>query len=426
VQFNNFGSVAAVDPHLQVPQNYEYNFSYQREVGWGTALEVRYVGAFSSNVTRYTDQNPLDIERNGFLADFLRARSNRQLTGNPACTTAQNPGCQTLTVFPNLASGGLLTNATILGLIDNGLPSDLALTYIQNGLTGTVQFRQNPNIGLGLLLSNTARYNYNSLQVEVRKKFSQGLSFQANYTFQKTLTNAPGTDQRRFEFQLDPNRDFLEYSRATYDQTHVFNFNSIYELPFGKGKRFFTDAGAFLNRLVGGWQFNSIVSVASGAPIGIFDPRGSYSTTARSGRNTPFTNLTKDQIRNLTGIFFTPNGVYYIDPSIIDPNTGRGSNGINSPAFNGQVFFNVQPGQVGKLERFFLNGPMYFNIDASLFKNIAVTEKMRVQLRAEAFNLLNHTNFFIGQVQNINAATFGKIGQTFSPRIVQFAVRLEF
>lgn len=426
VQFNNFGSVAAVNPNLQVPMNYEYNFSIQREVGWGTAFELRYVGAFSSNGTRYTDVNPLDIENNGFLADFLRARSNRQLTGNPACTTAQNPGCQTLTVFPNLGSGGLLTNATILGLIDNGLPSDLALTYIQNGLRGSVRFRQNENLGLGLLLDNTARYNYNSLQFEVRKKFSQGLALQANYTFQKTLTNAPGTDQRRFEFQLDPNRDFLEYSRATYDQTHVFNMNAIYELPFGKGKYFLTDAGPFLNRLVGGWQLNSIVSIASGAPFGIFDPRGAYSTTARSTRNTATSSLTKEEIKNLVGLYNTPNGIYYINPAVIDPNTGRGANGINSPAFAGQVFFNTQPGQVGNTERFFLNGPMYFNIDASLFKKINITERVNVQVRAEAFNLLNHTNFFLGQAPSINSATFGKITQTFSPRIMQFGFRLEF
>ena len=438
-QFNNFGSVAAVDPHIQVPRNHEYNFSIQREIGWNTAIEIRYVGAYSPNATRYTDQNPIDIESNGFLPDFLRARQNLILSRaanqtNPSIpiSPAFNPavaGSQQLTVFPRLGGGGQLTNNTVIANLDAGLPSDLALFYIQRALTGDVRFLQNPNLGLGLLLSNSARYNYNSLQFEVRRKFAQGLYMQANYTFQKTLTNAPGTDQRRFEFQLDPNRDQLEYSRATYDQTHVFNLNSIYELPFGKGKTFFTDSGPWLDRLVGGWQFNSIVSIASGAPFGIFDPRGSFSTTARSTRNTANSSLTKEQIKDLIGIFRTPNGIYFINPSVIDPVTGRAANGLGSPTFNGQVFFNVPAGQIGQLERFFLNGPMFFNIDASLFKNIQLTEQVRVQFRAEAFNLLNRTNFFLSQAQqaqNINSANFGKLSSTFSPRVVQFAFRLEF
>lgn len=426
----NQGGVVAVDPNIQVPQNYEYNVSLQREIGWGTALEIRYVGAFSNNGTRYTDQNPIDIVSNGFLADYLRARSNRLLTGNPACTATQNPSCQALTVFPQLGSiGGVaggLTNATILGLIDAGTPGQLVSEYIRLGATGNVRFQQNSNIFLAGLLSNTAKYNYNGLQIEVRKRFSDGLYFQANYTFQKTLTNSPGTDQRRFEFQLDPRRDELEFGRATYDQTHVFNFNALYELPFGKGKMFFGNANGLLDRIIGGWQLNTIVRLASGAPIGIFDPRGTFNTNARSTRNTAFSNLSKEEIKKLVGIYKTPNGVFFFNPSIIDPNTGRAANGITSAPFNGQVFFNVQPGEVGNVERFFLNGPSFFNVDASLFKNIRLTENTRIQLRMEAFNVFNHTNFFLGQVQNINSANFGRISQTFAPRIVQFAARFEF
>ncbi|MCV5831413.1 hypothetical protein OFN28_32640, partial [Escherichia coli] len=75
---------------------------------------------------------------------------------------------------------------------------------------------------------------YNSLQVEVRRRLAQGFFFQANYTFQKTLTDAPGVGQTRFDPLLDNNQPRLEYARADYDQTHVFNFNTIYELPIGR------------------------------------------------------------------------------------------------------------------------------------------------------------------------------------------------
>ena len=109
--------------------------------------------------------------------------------------------------------------------------------------------------------------------------------------------------------------------------------------------------------------------------------------------------------------------------------SGRGAEGFGSAAFPGQVFFNVPPGELGKLERFFVNGPTYFNIDASLIKNIPITERVRFQIRGEVFNVLNRANFGITgaqQLQSINSATFGRITTTFAPRVVQFAGRLEF
>jgi hypothetical protein len=451
-RLGGLNSVAMTDPNIQLPANHEYTFGIQREIGFQTALEVRYVGAFSSNMTRYTDVNAPDIVNNGFLADYLRARSNFALTGLFNCTTAQNAGCQALQVFPRLATlngtpGGIgsatvAPNATVASLITTGVPGQLAVTYTGSFLQGTVPFQANPNIGLGLLLSNTARYNYNALQLELRRRFSDGLYFQANYTFGKTLSNAPGTDQRRFEFQLHPSRDDIEYSRAQTDTQHVFNFNGIYELPFGHDKRFFSGAGSWLNRLVGGWQVNTIVAVQTGAPIGVFDPRGTFGSNARSTRNTANSSLTRDQIKDLTGVFRTPCGIYLINPAVLNINqanlasgncsalgSGRAAEGFGSTPFPGQVFFNVAPGEVGNLERFFINGPTFFNVDASVIKNIPITERVRFQIRGEVFNMLNRANFGVTagqQLQNINAANFGRITATFAPRVVQFAGRLEF
>ncbi|HXG94353.1 MAG TPA: hypothetical protein VNN73_18560 [Blastocatellia bacterium] len=124
-----------------------------------------------------------------------------------------------------------------MGLIQAGVPADLATTYITNGLTGSVRFLPNPNAGAVDLLDNLSMYRYNSLQVELRRRFSAGLYFQANYTFQKTLTDVAdaGTGQTNFSALLDNRAPRLEYTRADYDTTHVFNFNSIYELLFGQG-----------------------------------------------------------------------------------------------------------------------------------------------------------------------------------------------
>ncbi|HKS28919.1 MAG TPA: TonB-dependent receptor [Pyrinomonadaceae bacterium] len=455
-------SLIGVDPNLKTASNQEYSFGIQREIGWQTALEVRYVGAYSNNSTRIIDFNQVDIINNGFLADFQRAQNNlalnaqrrAELTAAGASVAAfpisaafdpRLPGSQQLTVIPSLATlssspggfglvtpgaGGTFTsvagNATIIANVQAGTVAGLAQTLVANSLQGPVKFLLNPNVALAGLLTNAARYNHNALQIELRRRFAAGLYFQANYTFGKTLSNSPGTDQRRFEFELDANNPDLEYARATYDQTHIFNFNSIYELPFGRGKRFFSDAGSWLNRLVGGWQINSILRIASGAPFTIVDPRTTFNRATFVTNQPATSNLTTEEIRALIGVYRNSNGsITLIDPSVLDAQ--RRASGGPGTSFAGQVLFNNAAGSVGNIQRYAFDGPGYFNIDASIFKNIQITERVRLQLRAEAFNVLNHTNFAItNQQRNINTAGAFDLTTTYSPRIIQFAGRVEF
>lgn len=442
------GAAEAIDPNIKVPRAQEYNFGIQREIGWQTAIEVRYVGSRSTNLLRAKDYNQLDIFNNGFLADFNRARSNLLLATAARATNSSIPlsaafnanvaGSQQLTVFPKLGllsgTNGGLTNATILNSLTAGTPGDLAATYIVNNLTGTVVFQPNPNILQSRLLTNDARYNYNSLQTEIRHRFSHGLFVQANYTFQKTLTDAGGTAQTRVDSVLDIFSPELEYSRADYDQTHVLNLAAVYELPFGKGKPFLNKGGV-IDRVFGGFQVNNLIRWASGAPITIVDPRGTLNRVAFSGRQTPFTSLNKDQIKKLIGIRKTKCGVFFIDPSVINFNldtctgTGRGAEGFGQPTFAGQVFFNVAPGQTGSLERAFINGPVIFNWDASITKNVPIKENLKVQIRLEAFNVGNRANFFVSQFGglNINSTNFGRVTSlATNPRIVQLVGRIEF
>jgi hypothetical protein len=447
--FNFFNTVFGVDPHLEVPSVQQYSIGFQRELGGQTAFEIRYVGSRSNNLPRALDYNQLDIRGTGFLADFNRARSNLLLTGNPACTTAQNPGCQALTVFPLLGGGGVLNNATVQGQLIAGTPADLVQIYLQSNLGGSVAFRQNPVAGGVDLVQNIGILRYNALQAELRRRFSKGLLFQANYTFQKTLGNAFGTanaannNQSRFEPNLDNLNPGLEYTRADYDATHVFNFNGIYELPFGKGKQWLNQGG-WVDRVLGGFQVTSIINISTGAPLTITDRRGTLNRANRSNRETALSSLSVDQIKDLVGVFRTPCGPYFINPSVININqanlqaglcnqlgSGRAAEGFGSTPFNGQVFFNNAPGGTGGLPRAFLNGPMVFNWDLGLLKTIRLTESTRIQLRAEAFNVLNRTNFAFTSTQqlsalDINSSNFGKITTSFSPRIMQFAARFEF
>lgn len=446
----NFGTVFAVDPNLETPRVLEYSLSFARELPLNLGFEVRYVGTSSTNLLRTVDFNQVDIFGNGFLDDFNRARANYLLTNNAACTSA---GCQPLTVFPRLANP-LLTNGTVINNLINGTPADLAVFYIQNGLVGTipagqpnagqprVSFLPNYNAGVVNILENGAFTRYNSLQAELRRRFSNGVDFQANYTFSKALTNAIGTGQTRVEPFLDNRNQSLDISRADFDQTHVFNFNANYELPFGKGKRFFNEGG-FVNQLLGGIQLTSIVRVGSGAPITFTDARGTLNRAARSGRQTALTNLNKDQLKSIAGVYKTRCGVFFLNPANINLNqaalnsgdcanirsgaTGRGANGFGSATFEGQIFFNNAPGQTSGLERAVVNGPRFLQVDSSLIKNFAINERTRFQFRGEVFNIFNTNTFVPPQFIDINSSNFGQITLTgTNPRIIQLAGRLEF
>ena len=451
-QANFFATVFGIDPNIQIPMVEQYSFGYQREFFGNLAFEARYVGSRSNNLVRGVDINQIDIFNNGFLTDFNRALNNLRLPGATSafCDPGVVAGCQALTIFKNGGAGaagrlvvgtGGLSATTFNNSVLNGTPADLALSFINSStnlnnhpssLNPTavpyINFLPNPAAGAVDLMLNDAGYNYNSLQIEVRRRFSQGLYLQANYTFAKNLTNAVGTSQALFEPYLDNNNKELDNQRADFDQTHTFNFNGIYQLPFGKGKMFLNNSGV-LDKVLGGWEVSGIMQWTSGAPITFVDTRGTLNRTGRSARQTPVSNLTNDQIRALAGIYEANGTIYFINPAVINT-TGRASEGFGSTPFNGQVFFTPNPGQTGNVARALVDGPRYFNINAALLKNIRFSETVKVQLRAEAFNLLNNTNFSFSsaasQLQSITATTFGQVTTARTPRTMQFAFRFEF
>ncbi len=418
--YSNFGTVALIDPEIQVPRTMEYNFGIQREVGWNTVFEVRYVGSRSNNMNRGLDYNQVDIRDNGFAQDFMRARRNLIANGNPTVG-------ETLTVFPLLAGGGNLANTTNRNYLNNGTPADMAINYVQLLQTGTVKFLPNTGTGQAYLFTNGSKYRYNSLQVEARKRFSNGLFLLSNYSFQKVLTDGIGTSQQLLEPYLDNRQPQLEYTRADYDQTHVFNFSNMYELPFGRNKAFLSGVHPAVNHLIGGWSVNTIIRVGTGAPITITDARGTLNRGTRSGRQTPNTSLNKEQIKKLLGHFETSRGIYFINPSVTNQATGRASEGYGSTPFSGQVFFNAEPGTTGMMERAILNGPWFTQFDLSLHKNINFTERIKLQIRGEAFNLTNSVYFAPGQTQDIGSTSFGRVtGTAQAARVLQLGARLEF
>jgi hypothetical protein len=446
------GTVFAIDPNFQVPLVQEYNFGVQREIGWNSAIEIRYVGSRSKQLVRSIDYNQVDIRSNGFLADFIRAQRNLTLSGNVSgAFNPAIPGSQPLTVFPTMPFGGLLNDPTVISQLQQGIPADLAVIYIINDLEGNVPFLANRNTFVANVLENGGEFNYNALQAEVRRRFTNGLAFAVNYTFQKILADTTQETQTNVDPYLDNLNQRLNYARPDYDRTHTINANMNLELPFGRGRRWLSDGGV-ASKIFGGFQFTSIVNLSTGEPTSIRDAalgaitRGTLNRSARSALQPATSSLTTDQIQDLIGIYRTPNGIFYINPSVLQATASNGVtsqivdltqplpagftiNSIRGAGFNGAVFSLNAPGSQGNLPLNFINGPMYFNWNAGVFRNFKMGETRNLQIRVEAFNLLNRANFFIGEssgIFNVNSTSFGRVTSTYDPRIIQFGVRFDF
>ena len=427
-----------IDRDITQPRVHQFNLSVEREVGFDMAVEARYVGTLGRGIWRGIDYNQVSAE-GAFLDDFLRARSNGFLALAAAGTfnPAYNPaiaGSQPLTYLPQFG-GGLLTNTTVQSNIQTGQAGSLADFYLTTPATAAAArqaFFANPGIYAADIILNGASTDYHALQLETRRRFKNGIFWQANYTFSKSLTNSTGTAQARFEPFIDNNRPGIERMRSEFHVTHVFNANAIWELPFGEGQRWMDRTGV-LNALAGGWQLSSIVHWQSGIPFSITAPRGTFNRGGRSGNNMAVTDLTRDEIQSLIGVFKQPDGrVYFINPSVIDPSTGRavGPDTLNNAAgFAGQAFFNPTAGQIGTLQRLSLDGPSLFTLDMSLSKRQRIGGKYSAEFKVEAFNVFNSPVFDYADT-DINSTTFGRITQL-EPnatgfRIVQLAVKFNF
>lgn len=431
-----------IDPGIKAPHVHQVSVGIQRELPWSTAAEVRYVGSFGREIWRGTDYNQIQLSQ-AFRDDFNRARSNGFLAqaSGLAFSPVFNPnvaGSQPLTVLPNF---GLLTNATAVSNIQQNQVAGLADFYIANGATpadranARAVFLQNPGIYAAQAISNGGFSDYHSMQVELRRQFRNGLFAQVNYTLADSTTDSPGTAQNRFEAFLDNARPQLNTGRSIFHVTHVMNANAIVELPFGRDRRWL-NGGGLTDILVGGWQLGTIVNWQSGSPFTLFSGRATFNRAGRSGCadavgcNTASSTLSVADIKNLLGVFKQADGrIYFIDPKVVDPATGRAvgaDNAGNTAGFPGQVFFNAGAGEVGNLPVLVFDGPAIFRVDLALSKKTRITGRYNVELKGEAFNLTNTPSFFTGDM-NINSTTFGRLtGVVVGARVIQLSARLNF
>jgi hypothetical protein len=250
--------------------------------------------------------------------------------------------------------------------------------------------------------SNTGESRYNSIQTKVTKRFSDGYSILAHYTYQKAKNN--GGDY----FFIDPD---VNYGPADFIRTHVFVVAANADLPFGKGRKWMSDASGATEALVGGWQVNTNITIQSGLPFNI-----SYRDRGADGDTGP------DR------------------PDLIgDAQMGSGD-GLTSPYFNvtpigsdGSAFGRPAAGTFGNLPRNEFRGPGFWNVDASLFKRFKVKDDMALEFRVEAQNVFNHVNLNnpdgnigVPGNNNANAGFITSTAPNWQPRNLQFALRFHF
>jgi hypothetical protein len=230
---------------------------------------------------------------------------------------------------------------------------------------------------------NTGRSWFHMLQARFEKRYAMGFNFLTNFQWSKMQEETN---------RLNAADPFLEHRIAEEDRPFRFVASGTYELPFGKGKAFLGNSNGLVSRVVGGWQFNAIYIAQSGGPLDFTDR----------------------------------NNLYFGGPLNLDPRQ------IDKLAFDTTRFETAANRQLDRNRRTFgtryanLRADGVNNLDASLFKNTQIAERLTLQIRCEMFNVLNRTQFN-GPELNPTNNNFGRITSAANlPRAVQLALRLRW
>jgi hypothetical protein len=263
--------------------------------------------------------------------------------------------------------------------------------------------RPNPFFDDITQIESRANSRYDSLQVRFQQRLDFGLAMLGSYTLSKSEDDASNFFSSAGDpnFPQDSNNLRPERGPSNFDSRHRFVLSYSYDLPFGKGRRYFADDG-WVSTLLSGWQTLGIVTLQSGRPFTVaLLPEIDNSGTGRS-----VLGFGANDRPNVVG-----------DPNLSSPSADRW--------FNTAAFVFPAPGTFGNAGRNILRGPGYQNVNASLVKNTSLTERLNLQFRAEVFNLFNHPNLNLPD-NFLGSPTFGRITSARDPRHLQFGVKLLF
>ena len=297
-------------------------------------------------------------------------------------------------------------------LNDINVPNPLTASASLRGPDGRFDVRPTANIlpGLGSVgeYLSIGSSSYHSLQTSFQRRYSNGLTVSANYTYSHSIDDATTLSYEGQEGFGNANPFAIhqfETGNSDLDLRHRFLASATYELPFGKN---FEGAKKLA---LAGWQTNSVLVWNSGSPFSITDNFTGFGNSVFNGIGGGPTR--PDQIAPAT---------------VSNPNVAQ--------AFNINAFAIPTLGTIGNTRRNSLYGPNFRHFDLSVFKEFPVTDRAKLQFRAETFNLTNTPNYFVANNQNdapttnaVQGAGFGKIVITnpnYTPRELQFALKLLF
>jgi len=432
-------AIGAFDQNMKNPAVHEWNLTIQRELPSHIVAEVGFIGKRGTHLQRAYDLNQVDISSQ-FLSSFIIARNNFLQGCNPSTGTGalpcpvggtgQTPAYLLSLVLPGFINGqgtilrrggvgdlaaamdALATNNTSRFGVPSGSPSTIPPTFV---------LRPNGQFGQIFYQDSGGDSWYHGVYFAARRRFEKGLDFGLSYTFSRSedmlsadpTGAATGGGLSTTSFQRTPTdvRNFkLDKSRSDFNNTHVWQGNVLYELPFGKGRRFASSAPGWLNQVIGGWTLTTIYVYQSGEPY-------TLSSGARTSNGTH--NSTGMMIgQQNTGGFLLPS-----PPGVTGPvlyRTGAISTILTDPHLNcqnatgtGTYFCIPPPGQNGD-GRNTLDGPHYWNVDMGILKVFDLTERFKLQFRAELFNALNHPNFENPRNSSLGSSTVtsSAFGQT--------------
>jgi hypothetical protein len=439
---NTASGVWTADPNLRSAYVHQWNFGVEREIFKNTALELRYVGNYSPNQWRAYNINEINIFENGFLGEFLNAQRNYAIDlvsgacggpGQRLCGFANSglAGQVATPIFNKFFTGraadftnsGFITNLTNnnVGAFANTLAT--SSTYRANrenvalGLPGNF-FMANPNAAFVNILANDATSNYHAMEIELRRRFSNGLQFQADYTWSKAMgdaVDAQGNNQSDLVSRLTLRNPRADYRRSIQDQTQRFVANGLYDLPFGKGKMFLNGSNDLVDRIVGGFTVGAIVTWATGAPWYVGSGRTTFNNgTANIGAQ--LTGITFEEFRKNVGLYKTSTGLFFVNPDLLNQTIVNGK--ATAATLKPGLMTAPAPGTFGDFPVNSLNGPNYFNFDLSVTKRFRITETVRFEIKGTAINVLNHPNFVFPanaantagtNVINFDSTSFGRV-----------------
>lgn len=451
--------IGAFDPKLKLPTVHMWNLNVQHEFNGGIVAQIGYVGRRGLRLLRAYDLNQIKTDQPGLLRSFQLAQSNLRKGCNPDGT-----GC------PSGVSGeeiGLLRLLFGTGINSATSRSDLQFNAFANLLQRIDQtditartdasgnrfpanfFRPNPQFSQIFYIDSGGNSYYHSMQVHLKRHFEKGLDVGLAYTYGKSIddqsvdpvgaASGGGLSTTNSRTPIDIRDWRLERGRSDFDNRHVLVFHWIWDVPFGRGRQFLAGAPGFVNHIIGGWTFNGIYNYQSGEPFsvnagngGSFGLTTSNTHVARADIIGPKPDTRLQDIPNVTGpVIFDTKGFDATTNCVTAANGGR--------------FCIPAPGTNGNQGRNIFDGPSYWNLDIGVLKQFSVSERIKLQFRAEMFNVLNHVNFENPRnategSPSINSLLFGQtccsaaatasttsiiaIGE--SARVIQFALKMSF